>query len=335
VAGDNIYINGRSAFHAGSGGKALAAFPDLCLCPPPPPGGPVPTPLPNNALASDITGCATSVMFCGNPAGHQRSYISTSTGDEAGDPKAGGQGNAVTHTVKGKAYFHSYSMDVRIEGIEAIRHLDITTHNHASPPPGTPPKPMIAKRDFAKNGQVECGKGCVVVAYDKGCPKGRDGQKKTPHHIIPKHCFKEFWNDAAGEPIPLKGWSSYNAKKAPCVCVTGADKAAESPSGRLLEHGRIHRRMDLSEAVAALRPGPDGQQGNAWSYSEARDAGVESVNKGTGGKCDPACVAAVVDGYHLGKSKKDPPLRAYCPADEDSGLRQKALKSAAKVLAND
>jgi hypothetical protein len=284
-------------------------------------------PLINNAVASDLAGGASSVKFCGNPAGHQKSYISTSTGDEAADPKAGGQGNAITHTVKGPAYFQSYSMDVLIEKVEAVRHLDITTHNHAAPTtPGTGPKPMIAKKTFAEAGRVECGKGCVIVANDKGCPKNEKGEAQTPHHIIPKHCFKEYWNDpVTKKPIPLKDWSNYNPDKAPCVCVTGIDKKDKDPAGDLLEHGRIHRRMDLAEAVCALRPGPDGKPCNAWSYSEARDAGIASVNKGTGGKCDPVCVAAVVDGYHLGKSKKDPPLRAHCPETKTSELRKDAL----------
>src|ERR1051325_1221438 len=98
--------------HAGSCGKAMMCFPDVCLCPPPPPAGYIPTPLPNNAMASDITGGALSVLVDGNPAGHARSYISTSTGDEAGDLKVSGQAGLISHTVKGKAYFESHSMDV-------------------------------------------------------------------------------------------------------------------------------------------------------------------------------------------------------------------------------
>jgi hypothetical protein len=323
--GDTVFINDRSAFDASSSGKSLAAFPDLCLSPPPPPTGPVPVPYPNNALVSDITGCATSVMFCGNPAAHANSYISKSTGDEPADPKSGGQGNVVTHVVTGKAYFASHSMDVFIEGVEAVRHLDLTTHNHASPGGGTPPCPVLAKKSFKESGEADCGKQCKVVAYDKGCPK-----PKTPHHIIPKHCFKELKN-VEGMAIPRPGWEKYNPDKAPCVCVTGAGKHTKSTgkSPRLLEHGRIHKRFDLAEAVAGLKLNAGGEEGGAWKFSEARDAGVKSVNEGTGGKCDEECLAAVVDDHHLRGSKKDPELRAHCP--KSGKLRERAMKSVKEV----
>ncbi len=318
---DSVFINDRSAFDTSSSGKSLMAFPDLCLCPPPPPTGPIPTPLPNNALVSDITGCATSVTVNGNPAAHKNSYISTSNGDEPGDPKSGGQGNVVTHVVKGKAYFQSHSMDVLIEGVEAVRHLDITTHNHACPPAGTPPNPVIAKMavaDFMETGKAKCGEECDIVRYDKKCPK-----PKTPHHILPKHCFKEFWNDVAGKPIPIAGWAKYNQAKAPCVCVSGSDKAAAGDDGALLDHGLIHDSFDVAEAVAGKRNG----EANKWTYSEAKAAGVKSVREGTNGRCDDECVAAVLDAYHKDQCKgsDDQELRAFCPKGEQSKLWQKAF----------
>ncbi len=291
---DTVFINNRSAFDTSSSGKSLMAFPDVCLTPPPPPAGPIPTPLPNNALVKDITGCAKSVTFNGNPAAHKNSYISTSNGDEPGDPKTGGQGNVVTHVVNGKAYFASHSMDVLIEGVEAVRHLDITTHNHACPPAGTPPNPVIATMavaEFAMEpGRRSAARSYDIVRYDKKCP-----QPKTPHHIIPKHCFKGYWNDkTTGQPVPFAGWEKYSPAKAPCVCVTGSDKVAAGDDGGLLDHGRIHNRFDVAEARAGLR----NDQANKWTYAEAKAEGVTSVRKSTGGKCDDECVAAVLDAYH-------------------------------------
>jgi hypothetical protein len=39
----------------------------------------------------------------------------------------------------GKVYFKMWSMDVKMEGENVVRHMDLTTHNHASEPPQTPP----------------------------------------------------------------------------------------------------------------------------------------------------------------------------------------------------
>lgn len=139
--GDTVFVNGRAAVHKGSSGKSIA-FPDVCLCPPTPPAGPVPMPLPNNVQAADLQGGATSVTIEGNPMGKKSSFIMKSTGDEASQTTGGG---VVTHIFQGKAYFGLYSMNVLVEGEEAVRHLDLITHNHMGPKPGnTPPMPWLS-----------------------------------------------------------------------------------------------------------------------------------------------------------------------------------------------
>ena len=55
-----------------------------------------------------------------------KSHFKTSSGDEAGSaPKKG----VVTSRTPG-VYFNAWSMDVKVEGENVVRHLDITTHNH-------------------------------------------------------------------------------------------------------------------------------------------------------------------------------------------------------------
>src|ERR1019366_8841901 len=138
---DNVFINGRAAFHKGSAGKSIA-FPDVCLCPPSPPAGPIPTPLPNTAQAMDLQGGATTVTIEGNPVAHAQSFIAQSTGNEVAQATGGG---VVTHMVKGAAYFQTFSMDVFIEGQPAVRHMDLLTHNHMAKMPGnTPPAPWMS-----------------------------------------------------------------------------------------------------------------------------------------------------------------------------------------------
>jgi hypothetical protein len=129
--GDKVFVNGRSAIHAGSAGQSTA-FPDVNLCPPTPPAGPVPIPLPNVARGADLQGGASSVLIEGNPMAKKSSFLGKSTGNEVAQSTGGG---VVSHVVQGKAYFVSYSMDVTIEGEEVPRHLDMLTHNHAAQSP--------------------------------------------------------------------------------------------------------------------------------------------------------------------------------------------------------
>ena len=113
-------------------GKSICAFPDVCFTPPQTPATPpgVPIPYPNTGLASDTTNGSSTVKISGQEVGiKDKSYFKKSTGDEAGSaPKKG----LINSNTKGKVYFKSWSMDVKIEGENAVRHMDMVTHNHAS-----------------------------------------------------------------------------------------------------------------------------------------------------------------------------------------------------------
>jgi hypothetical protein len=78
-----------------------------------------------------------------------KSYFKKSTGDEAGcAPKKG----VLTSVNRGKVYFNAWSMDVKIEGENVVRHLDITTHNHASFPGNSPTWPFLDEAAFDGGG---------------------------------------------------------------------------------------------------------------------------------------------------------------------------------------
>src|SRR5262249_49786385 len=120
-------------------GKSICAFPDVCFTPPESPATPtgVPIPYPNTGLASDATAGSRTVRISGKEVMlKDKSYFKKSTGDEAGCAAKKG---VVTSGNRGKVYFTSWSMDVRVEGENAVRFLDLTTHNHASQPGNTPP----------------------------------------------------------------------------------------------------------------------------------------------------------------------------------------------------
>jgi hypothetical protein len=290
----------------------MGAFPDVCLMPPPAPTGPVPTPLPNNAMCSDLDGGAQSVLTDGNPTGIKSSFLKTSTGNE---PSKATGGSVVTHATKGKAYFKSYSFDVVAEGEGVVRHFDMATHNHASDPGSTPPWMEVANQDLGP-GLVDCSTGdgepCQMSTYDpNNCPDG-----KTPHHIVPASCIlnegqinrinnEKLGPRDANPDTCIEGCKKYRSARAPCICVTGKDKN-DRPGGKLGEHAWIHRRSDVAEKKA----------GNAndgtWTYAECRDANIDAVCNEMSG-CDPECLARVLDAYHVKECriKEDTPLRAH------------------------
>lgn len=137
---NTVFANGREVSCKESDGKSIAAFPDVCFTPPLSPATPpgVPIPYPNTAKAADTSGGSRTVKIGQKEIMlKDKSFFQTSTGDEAGSaPKKG----VITSKIKGKAYFISWSMNVKVEGENVVRHLDLTTHNHAAKLPGnTPP----------------------------------------------------------------------------------------------------------------------------------------------------------------------------------------------------
>lgn len=139
---NKVFANGREIACKAAGGKSVAAFPDVCFTPPLTPATPpgVPIPYPNTGLASDTSDGSSTVTISGKETMlKNKSCFSKTSGDEAGSaPKKG----IVTSQIRGKAYFNAWSMDVKIEGENVDRHLDLTTHNHVSSMPGNTP-PMV------------------------------------------------------------------------------------------------------------------------------------------------------------------------------------------------
>jgi len=135
--GVTVNVNMRSVVHKGSSGIATA-FPDVCKTPAPPSPSPIPIPYPNISKSSDTSKGSKKVKMDGNSIMLKDSEFRMSTGDEAGS--AGG--NMVTNKTKGPAKFIMYSFDVKVEGKNVPRQLDIMMHN-ASAISGTPPFPCL------------------------------------------------------------------------------------------------------------------------------------------------------------------------------------------------
>ena len=127
-----VSVNKLTVVHAGSNGTTIA-FPDVCKTPTP--AGPVPIPYPNVAKSSDTSKGASTITCDGNPVCVKDSNFSVSTGDEAGS--AGG--GVVSNKIKGKAEFVNFSFDVKFEGKNVPRALDLMLHNDKN----TPPFPLL------------------------------------------------------------------------------------------------------------------------------------------------------------------------------------------------
>lgn len=121
-----------SVVHKSSGGVSIA-FPDVCKTPAPP-APPIPIPYPNIAKSSDSAKTAKKVKADGKPMCVKDSNFSTSVGDEAGSI-----GGIISGKTKGKAEFVNFSFDVKAEGKNVPRAMDLMLHNDKN----TPPVPLL------------------------------------------------------------------------------------------------------------------------------------------------------------------------------------------------
>jgi Domain of unknown function (DUF4150) len=131
----NVFANGREVSGKASSNQSIAAMPDVCMSPPPPPAGPVPIPYPNTSMASDTTDGSKTVLVGGEEAGLKNaSSYKKSNGDEPATNNFGA--NLITHGIQGPTHFVAWSFDVQFEGQNAVRLMDMTSHNDSNPPGG-------------------------------------------------------------------------------------------------------------------------------------------------------------------------------------------------------
>ena len=210
---NNVFANGREIACKAADGKSICSFPDVCFTLPQTPATPpgVPIPYPNTAYAKDTTKGSKTVKISGNEVMlKNKSYFKKSTGDEAGNaPKKG----IVTSKITGKVYFTSWSSNVKFEGKNVVRHLDLTTHNHGSDPPNTGPwlyQDTAIFDNFLTNQTNSC---CSDV----------------PTPITPEACEKAG-NDPAGCDYYQKRYDDYVNRHSCC-------DEKSSPPDYYLEYG--------------------------------------------------------------------------------------------------
>jgi hypothetical protein len=154
----NVFANTWQVAGKAGMNKSIARFPDVCLSPPGPPAGPLPIPYPDTSFSSDLKEGSQTVKIGGQPAAlaQQSYYKPPALGNEAATRSFGA--SVVTHQITGKTYFQAWSMDVKFEGKNVCRHIDITTSNHNSPPAATPPMPTVEMQAMPAQIAIDAGK---------------------------------------------------------------------------------------------------------------------------------------------------------------------------------
>jgi uncharacterized Zn-binding protein involved in type VI secretion len=277
--GNDVFANGRELACKSGSGKSICAFPDVCMTPPENPATPpgVPVPYPNTGMASDTTSGSQTVKISGKEVMlKNKSYFKSSTGDEAG---AAAKKGLVSSVNRGKVYFAAWSMDVKIEGENAVRHLDMTTHNHGSAPQ-TPPWPFADSAAVSPGGVCHDMEHLKLSPYKDKCPPGPNGEKITPHHLIADRCLR-----ARGTKK-----SQYHAAS-PCICVKGTS-----------QHKAVHRRCH-----SVFDPVEFAHHNKKFEYRTARYAAATSAGMALEpprslSEAEKACVEAQLDNFY----KNDP-----------------------------
>jgi len=288
-----------------------------------------------------------------------QSTFKTSTGDEAAT-KSQGMG-VVTHTIQGELSFASWSMDVKFEGANVDRHLDMTLQNEQCQPDNTPPwiyqdaaatQPIPvkecegevnrAKAACENSGHItreqqcadeKCSKAkkCLLVSYRQGARKGQSSTvgccgKETPHHLVEAHGLCEQGD--RGVPLPEFNVNKpphqqpYDERGAPCVCAKG--------SRWTKEHGAFHALVGQKEnAAVALAKATGADDQKAWNYGQAKQEGVSAHQKiFPDSGCTDGCLKKQLDTYHNSVGASDEtPLRTGT-----QGLQEWQKQSAADVI---
>lgn len=352
---NQVYANNMEISCKAAAGKSICAFPDVCFTPPQTPATPpgVPIPYPNTGMASDCTDGSSTVKISGKEVMlKNKSYFKKSTGDEAGcAPKKG----VITSKNTGKVYFNAWSMDVKVEGENVVRNLDITTHNHASLPGNTPTWPYIDKAAFSADSDHPCkdvakglkdhcekhltntksgpnkGKLNASLSKNKMCAdkKCKKAMKCVLSPYSPSNCCKgpDGKKMTPHHVVPAHCFMPKGTRGAGgsdryegCEGYQDADAPCICVTGKdksAGDHKKIHDKFDDIEDKKMVKL-PNGKfTAGSWTYSEASTEGSRAVSEVTG--CKEECLKAQVDEYHQQKAPDSPRIGDKTALRADSG----------------
>jgi hypothetical protein len=238
MATATVFANGLSIACKSVDGKSVVAFPDPCWTNPGPSAGPIVLPFANTAYAKDTANASKTVFIGGKPIMlKDKSYFKTSEGNEAA---AYGKG-FFTGVKKGKAYFASWSMNVKVEGFNVCRHTDLMTHNHASQPSNTatwyytdrpdgkPPKECA--KDCERIEEA-CGKGVSKCEAKEMCGSGSCPDKKAKKKAAETkrkkgNAISMFKKKFGSKLKDFRNWKQEHCRGALLINSCGFDKAGD------------------------------------------------------------------------------------------------------------
>jgi len=357
---NQIYANMMEVSCKQAAGKSVCAFPDVCFTPPQTPATPpgVPIPYPNTGMASDTTDGSSTVKISGQEVMlKNKSYFKKSTGDEAGcAPKKG----VVTSKITGKVYFTVWSMDVKIEGENVTRMGDMTTHNHGSMGPNTPPWMYLDEvvpppldhpcHDEIGKAQKDCGKTKMAVKPGRkgkvrDC-KGTDCEKSMSCILVPKKADKRLCCHPAntGHHLIQDNWLKANKNFPKYRSLRkgggGAPTKAQRTAGMMTDEdaptvcanktrspGTVHRDMhNIQGAHVELHMPGMAMAKKPWDYGAAKDSVKDCYKdvpslKAAG--CKWSCIESQLDAFYGSDNKR----ALNKPAKDDLGdAREPMLK---------
>jgi hypothetical protein len=345
---NQVYANMMEVSCKAAAGKSICAMPDVCMTPPQTPATPpgVPIPYPNTGLASDCTDGSSSVKISDQEVMlKNKSYFKRSSGDEAGCAPMKG---VISSTNMGKVYFRAWSMDVTVEGENVVRHLDLTTHNHASEGPNSPPMAHIDAMSKsvveACGNEIDCGKKACAEQTTENCseackaaqkcllvPKGKDKEvcckpDNTGDHMIEDHWI---WADSGALMPDLEhlGAKLENGRYVkPGGPYEGAPTTCVNRSRYSGLHGVCHGTRGVLEDALIGSPEPfTYAQGKEFALEAHSDACKQMTSDGgSNANCSRKCLEAQLDDFYGPDGSKElhKPDRRQALKDEQ---RQSAL----------
>jgi hypothetical protein len=296
-------------------------------------------------MASDTTDGSSTVKISGQEVMlKNKSYFKRSTGDEAGCAAKKG---VITSSNMGKVYFTTWSMDVKVEGENVVRHLDMTTHNHACPT-ANEAIPWAHLDSMSKSVQKACAtqidnlkEACEGQKTDNCTPECRAKQKCI---LVPKgkakeyccepdttgdHVFEDHWiwedEDTLMPDFEHLGEKNKSGRYVkPGGPYDGAPTLCANKSRYAKIHGAGHGARGVRE---------DELIGKKMKYAKARQISLDGLKaqcayakKDTGAdpECDEECFKKQIDAFYGAGGEKEchPPDRKQALKEEQ---RQKAL----------
>ena len=357
---NQVYANNMEVSCKQAAGKSICAFPDVCMTPPQTPATPpgVPIPYPNTGTASDTSDGSTTVKISDQEVMlKNKSCFKKSMGDEAGAAPMKG---LITHKNTGKVYFTAWSMDVKVEGENVVRMMDMTTHNHGSMGPNTPPWMYLDKaapppldhpcHDEIKEAQGACkdtkmykpsgrksqvrnckGTGCEKAMACILVPKKADKKlcchpNNTGHHLIQDNWLKGNKNFPKYRSRRKGGGAALTAAQRKAGMVTDEDAPCVC-GNKSRTPGTIHRDMhNIQGAHVELHMKGKAMAGQPWDYGAAKDSVKDCYKdvpalKSAG--CNWSCIESQLDAFYgNGNSRK-----LNEPSKDDLGADRAAMHS--------